>query len=524
MQLFTLLAIHSILGYSIAVSLDLGTLFKFGIPALLMLGNMLVAPLVSKSAYRIDWNPSEPPLGEDVQSFVLEIFQMHGKAPPEDLASLIGKAGSLPVALGVVHQDAPQVQITRAPNGSAGLVISTGFRNLTPMQQKAALAHELFYLLESKKSFLTNALMMMPTVLFTAYRFVNSNPNGNFFQKYAAQLLYGGYRASLALTAWSLRSRVLKADAFASEMTDDPGALAEAILEISLGLSRLPEATEPLSSPMDVADIDQARTMAEEAEDLGDTSPQGLIRALTWERSNLAAYLFEFFSHHPLPSRRIDALAKKCIATGRDFPFQIERDPGGLRVMGLVAEVIARAAPWVGGLLGYLYGKHIGWPSDIPYLIGTGLTVGLAVSGILWYRPFSFYRNSTTRELLEDLEVSDAHPIAARIEGRIVGRQQAGYAFGADLKFKDKTGGLTLQYKQPVPLLDSAFAYYEADLLHGRPVKVEGWFRRNPEPYLEVRRITLQDDGRVFGCYRFLWQWAMVLGAAWISHWLYLNF
>lgn len=526
MQFLTWLLVYGGLGYSIAWSFDLGTVLKFGLPALFLLGNMVVTPLLSSRAYRIDWNPEDPPLGDDVRQFLLELFQMHGKAPPSELAALLGPQQGMPIALGLVHQDAPQLMIARAPSGGAGIVVSDGFRRLlSPGEQKAALAHEVYYLLKVERSSFTNGLMMLPSVLFMAYRFVDPDPGGNFLQRNIAQLLYGAYRASLAVAAWTMRDRVFKADRFAVEMTGQPGALASAILRLTYGLARKGgEGLVDPGSPLDLADPVQGQHLAQDADALGDNSPEGLARALSWERSNLAARLFELFSHHPLPSRRLDKLAEAARARGHEFPLETGGPRAGYRWMGLMAEIFGRIAPWLGGYLGYWYATEHGWPSDMPFWTVFGVFLGATLAVTLWYKPWSGYRPRTARGLLEDLDVSDSFPAKAHLQGRIVGREKAGYAFGADLRFQDDTGTMILKYKQPVPLLDTAFAYFEADDLHAEQVEVDGWFRRNPEPFLEVRRIRVVSTGRTFGCY--FWTWYLIaLGAlGWLVRWVYLHF
>lgn len=520
MQLLHLIALHGALGYSLAWAFDLGTFFKFGIPLILLAGNMLVQPLMANRSHRIDWNPDQPPLGDDVRQFLVELFQMHGKAPPADLAALLGRDQQLPIALGLVKQDAPQLQLARAPTGGAGLVVSEGFsRVLTPAQQKAALAHEVYYLLKPESSGLTKGLMTLPTLLFTAYRFIDPDPGGNFFQRYIGQILYGAYRLSLAGAAWSVRSRVYLADRFAFEMTGDAEALATAILRLTYGLAEAGQADE-MGSPLDIADPSQAAALHDAAPD---ASVAGLARALRWERVNLAARLFELFSHHPLPSRRLDELAGMAASQGREWPYHPDPDRGGYRVAGLVAEVLGRAAPWLGAYAGYRYCLAYDWPSNAVFFGLLGFTAGYAAAAAIWYRPLSRYRPTTARALLDDVDVSDSYPLSARLEGRIVGRDKAGYAFGADLRFRDESGAVTLRYKQPVPLLDSAFAYFEADALHGKEVRVDGWFRRAPEPVLEVRRIRVLETGRTYGCYRWLWHWAALGALGWLTRWVWRN-
>jgi heat shock protein HtpX len=528
MQLLLLVTVHSLLGYTIAWSLDLGTFLRFGLPLLFLVGNMVLAPLLMEKAFRINWAPPESPLANEVCQFLLEIFQMHGKAPPGEFAGLLGVQASLPIPIGLVDEEAPHIMLAKAPGGGAGLVISSGFaRILNQEEQKAALAHEVYYLLKTERTLFTNAVMLLPTVLFSAYRFVTPDPEGNWVQRNIAQVLYSAYRLSVAVSAWTVRSRVLKADAFSVEMTGNPNALASAILVLSYGLAHRGQdlgGMQQASSPYEFADMERSRQLAQEAAANGDFTPEGLVKALRWERCNMAARFFELFSNHPLPSRRLVMLEKKAQERGHEFTFPLEQGPMGMRLLGLSLELLTRAAPWLGAYLGYLYCGAYDWPSNIPYFLVFGFTLGLVLSAVLWYRPFHAYRNTTTRELMLDLDVSDSNPRCAQIEGRIAGRHRPGYAFGADLLFEDELGSLMLQYRQPVPMLDSVFAFFAADDLKGKRVQIEGWFRRNPEPFLEIRRLTVLEDGRVFGCYKFLWQWMLIAFFSGLTYWIGGNF
>jgi hypothetical protein len=151
----------------------------------------------------------------------------------------------------------------------------------------------------------------------------------------------------------------------------------------------------------------------------GDFTPKGLVKALRWERCNLAARFFKLFSNHPLPSRRLAVLEKEAQERGHEFTFPQEQSPIGMRFLGVSLELLTRAAPWLGAYLGHLYCGVYDWPSNIPYFVVFGFTVGLVLSAILWYRPFHAY-HSTTRELMLDLDVSDSNPRCGRIAGATV--------------------------------------------------------------------------------------------------------
>lgn len=516
-----LVALHGTLGYAIAAAFDLDLFLKIGLPLLFLAGNMLIAPFVMERAYRIDWTPRGKVLEDDVCKFLLELFQMHGKVIPGEFASLLGAQASLPIPIGIVYEEAPAIMVVRSPmGGTPGLVVSTGFtRQLDLDAQKAAVAHEIYYLLKGDVPGST-ALLALPSLLLALSRTIDSDPKGGFIAKNIGIILYGAYRASLALTAWIHRRRLLHADAFAAEMTGNPNAMASAIMVLSYGLARAAESPEGVSpaaaSPLNLAGADAAARLGAEAELLGDFSPAGMVAALRWEKLNLAGRFFEFFEVHPLTSRRIDQLATLAGKAGHEFAYPLDSIEGSYRFGALFWEGFSRAAPWLGAWAGYTAHLYYGWPSDLVPWSFAGFIGGVAVYSAMWYPPLSGFRPATSRQLVLDLDATEAAPIPVRLEGTILGRQRPGYAFGSDLVLQDRHGQIVIGYRQPVSLLDAAFGYLAADDLKGRRARVDGWFRRNPGPYVEARRIVMLDDGRTYGCYRWLLQWAGVALLIWL--------
>lgn len=502
---------YSGLSFGVLSAFGSPEMLRYGIPLLLLLLNAALAPVLMKNADRVEWNPEDHPLSEDLCGFIFTVLQAHHPMPGAEASLLLGAKKTLPLALGLVREDAPAIMIQRSPEGRPGLVVSTGFcAQLDEEAQKAAVAHELYFLVKHERSAFSTALMALPSVLFTAYQVVGRSGSGKGGQVLGG-LLYAAYRGSTVLTAWHQRKRIFSADAFAVSMTGSPQALADAILTMSFGLARAardPDArTSPAFSPFNLADPEQSVELAAEAEALGGPSRDNTIRALRWERANLASRVHEWFSFHPLPSRRLDRLVAEGRKLGHDLSYGEDEPLATTGYAACVAEVLSRWGSWIGAFAGWTLGGVYDFPPNQPLWAVCGLALGVLVQGVLWYWPLAPFHPSSTGEALEHLEVSEAWPLKVAIDGRIGGRERPGYAFDSDLVLQDGQGQVVLRYKQPVPLLDTAFAYFAADELTGRPARVEGWFRRGPFPYIEVRRLVLLDDGRVYGCYRWTLQW-----------------
>ena len=70
---------------------------------------------------------------------------------------------------------------------------------------------------------------------------------------------------------------------------------------------------------------------------------------------------------------------------------------------------------------------------------------------------------------------------------------------------KDSTGLMRLQYRQPLRVLEFLFGLYKADSVIGSQVRVHGWYRRAPAPYLEISHVEMTDSGS--GGLRCYYKW-----------------
>ena len=81
----------------------------------------------------------------------------------------------------------------------------------------------------------------------------------------------------------------------------------------------------------------------------------------------------------------------------------------------------------------------------------------------------------------------------ANIRGRIIGRGLPGYYFSEDLYFQDETGLMYIDYRFGLSIVDFFFGILKARKLVGQEVKIQGWYRRGPSPYLQVKYIKTAD-------------------------------
>jgi hypothetical protein len=63
-----------------------------------------------------------------------------------------------------------------------------------------------------------------------------------------------------------------------------------------------------------------------------------------------------------------------------------------------------------------------------------------------------------------------------------------------DMTLKDQTGIIFLDYNQPLFIINKIFALFKNNKMSGKTIKVKGWYRRSPVPYVEIK--TYEVDGQ----------------------------
>jgi hypothetical protein len=171
--------------------------------------------------------------------------------------------------------------------------------------------------------------------------------------------------------------------------------------------------------------------------------------------------------------------------------------PEGARVRGngLPVEFCFRTAPLLCGFLFCVWaltGRQLPRVGVVlPEHFAAWLLVAL---GATWAARIAFrYRGEFQPAQVKDLEadqsVSQMRPRAVEIEGEIVGNAQPGSRWSPDLMLQDDTGQMFLFYRSSLPLGRQFFAFNTADRFVGAHVKVQGWYRRGTQPYIEISQI-----------------------------------
>jgi hypothetical protein len=107
-----------------------------------------------------------------------------------------------------------------------------------------------------------------------------------------------------------------------------------------------------------------------------------------------------------------------------------------------------------------------------------------------------------------------------KLQGELIGRGDAGYEFGSDLKIQDRTGMIYLHYASRFgPIGNFLFGMNRVKNLLGAQVGVTGWFRRGVAPWVDMTQLVAESGTTVKSFHRL---WSFILGAVAILLGLFL--
>jgi len=432
--------------------------------------------------------------------------------------------------LGIIDDQNPTAFTYGAlPNG-ARLVVSQGlFTYLDDDEIATVYAHELGHIVHWDFAVMTVASTLVQ-VCYLIYSFASNLGKGGGDSKVkdaagtAALVAYCFYVIGTYLVLYLSRTREYFADHFAAETTGNPNALSRALVKIAYGIveegertkqpSKLIEGTRALGIYDHKAAAGTGNAYRVAAE------PSRIGRVFLWDIFNPWGWWMELNSTHPLTGKRVRALSTYAEKMGIEVEFDMARvvqegkslDKG--RLYGsFIFDVAIYNAPIMGFLGGIIAGfiltgilLHPGWVFAAPFF---GLGAGILVKTLVM---FPNYDNAPAVDVLSLMSDPYASPLRgkpAKLNGNLIGRGDAGYAFGSDLKLQDKTGLMYLRYASRFGSLGNFFfGMKKVQGLVGMQVTSLGWFRRGVAPWVDLIQLT-SDSGTVVNSYHRFWSFIL---------------
>ncbi|MUL36242.1 M48 family metalloprotease [Gloeocapsopsis dulcis] len=436
--------------------------------------------------------------------------------------------------LGIIDDQNPTAFTYGSLPNAARLVVSQGlFTYLEDEEIATVYAHELGHIVHWDFAVMTLAstLVQITYLIYTFARRLGrsggekiKNATGT-----AAAVAYVFYIVGTYLLLYLSRTREYFADHFAAETTGNPNALSRALVKIAYGIleeskhaaepSRLIEGTRALG----IYDGSIAATATGTAYRIA--QPQQLGRVFLWDMFNPWGWFMELNSTHPLTGKRVRALSNYAEQLGLETEFDLSHVVAegksldkkklysnfALDVLLYAAEAIGIFSGLVVGL--FLVSAEVTSGSIIIATVLIGFGIGTLIKTAVMFPNFQFAASSDVFNLMSDPYASPLRGKPVRLKGELIGRGDAGYQFGSDLKLQDRTGMLYLRYASRFGSFGNFFfGMNRVKNLIGSPVSSVGWFRRGVMPWLDLVQLRT-DAGTVVNSYHRFWSYVTGSGA-----------
>lgn len=471
-------------------------IFGIGLSIIILILQFLISPfftdLSMKWFYKANFQHEIP---DYLKNFIEEVCKEHKMKYPK---------------IGYIDDGAPNAFTYGHTKNDARIVLTRGiFELLTEEEVKAVVGHELGHALHYDMLFMTVA-QLVPLILYGIYEMLVSNNNNDDDNNAGAVigiLAYILYVISNYIILWLSRTREYYADSSSIDFTKNPNALANALVKIGLGLTTAETNSKhsaSKSNALGIFDSKASKAMIVTSSGNGEVSKDNIKQAMKWEMWNVWAKWYEFNSTHPLISKRLLAISERSKEFNQEpyIVFDLQKEESYLD--DFAVEVFINFLPVLGLIIGIIFCSISIILEQSPFIAGGALLLGLDFCLIIRFkrryssRPFE---SAKIRDLLSEVKVSNITSIPCSLEGKIIGRGNPGCIFNEDFVIKDDTGIIFLDYNQPVNLVNKVFALFKSKEYFDKKVKVNGWYRRSPVPYVELK--TIEIDGKVKKVYTY---------------------
>ncbi|MEM7578988.1 MAG: zinc metalloprotease HtpX [Cyanobacteria bacterium P01_A01_bin.80] len=428
--------------------------------------------------------------------------------------------------LGIIDDQNPTAFTYGSLPNSARLVVSQGlFTYLDDDEVATVYAHELGHIVHWDFAVMTVAstLVQICYLIYTTARTIVRSMGDNKVAdaaKTASLVAYIFYFIGTYLLLYLSRTREYFADHFAAEVTGNPNGLSRSLVKIAYGIveegsrakepSRLIEGTRALGiyDAKAAATTGNAYRIASQPEKVG--------RVFLWDMFNPWGWWMELSSTHPLTGKRVRALSTYAEQLGLETEFDMGKVVGEGKKLNkkklygsFFTDIILFGAETIGLFTGIaiaivLVSSGVNNPGlwiACPF-IGAG--IGVIVKAFVTYPNYTKAPETDVLTLMSDPYASPLRGRPAKLDGKLIGRGDAGYKFGSDLKIQDPSGMLYLRYASRFgPLGNFLFGMKRVESLINMDVASVGWFRRGVMPWMDLIKLESKNGTVVNSYHRF---------------------
>ena len=433
--------------------------------------------------------------------------------------------------LGIIDDQNPTAFTYGSLPNSARLVVSQGlFTYLDDDEIATVYAHELGHVVHWDFAVMTVASTLVQIcylIYMTARRF--SRGGGDSKIKDAAQsaafLAYVFYIVGTYLLLYLSRTREYFADHFAAETTGNPNGLSRALVKIAYGIleetERSPEPSRLVEGTRALGIYDHKAASSTGTAYRVASDPQKIGRVFLWDMFNPWGWWMELNSTHPLTGKRVRALSTYAEQLGLPTEFDMGRVIGEGKTLNqkkLYGNFLVDIALYLAEIIGFLVGLVIGTifssnSANAGLMVGApliGLGLGILIKTLVMFPDYQQAPATDVLTLMSDPYASPLRGQPAKLAGKLIGRGDAGYKFGSDLKIQDRNGMLYLHYSSRFgPIGNFFYGMTRVQSLIGEQVGAVGWFRRGIMPWMDLIQLKSENGTIVNSYHRF---WSLILG------------
>jgi len=397
--------------------------------------------------------------------------------------------------IGIIDDDNPTAFTYGSLPSNARLVFSKGiFTYLNQDEVEAVIAHEVGHIVHYDFLVMTIANTLVQ-ILYELYFICTKTKSKNSRDKnplaFIGIVSYIFYIIATYVLLLLSRKREYYADEFSAQTTQRPNSLSSALIKIAYGMVTLNSDTKSRkllesTRAMGIMDPHVAKGIGVVSQVSGQDSGQ-IGKVLAYDFVSPWATILEFGSTHPLTGKRIQRLDEMAENFGQEKSYDIRATINNMNIdkkklySGFYLGAFMYYLPIFGLLTGFFFG-------------GISAALTFCGLGVIVKTLYKFnndpVQNMTLLELMTDIYASPAKGRKVVLEGKIIGRGEAGAYLSEDLMFQDSTGLIYLDYTSKFGSLGNLFfALKKVFKIINQDVQAEGWFFRGNYQMISVSKI-----------------------------------
>ena len=427
--------------------------------------------------------------------------------------------------IGYINDGSPNAFTYGHTKNDARIVLTRGiFDLLTEDEVLAVVGHELGHVTHYDMLFMT-AAALVPLILYYIYEVCSSGNNSDSDSKagqakaLVSLVAYLMYIISQYIVLWLSRTREYYADEFSIQETKNPNALASALVKIGFGLvtsddDKIPDdgGKKPSTKNIGALGIFDAKTSKSLVVSTNNNidNKELIKNSMKWEMWNPWGFICELNSTHPLISKRLINISAHSKEYNQEPFITFDLVKPESYVDDFFIELLISYAPIMIMIIGVILGALINERENMLLYLGGSLILASIFSYIKFKRAHkSGYQDNKISNLLGEVKVSNVTSIPCILEGNVIGRGNPGCIFSEDFILRDETGIIFLDYNQPLTVVNKIFAIFKSKEYMDKKIKVKGWYRRCPVPYVEI--FEMEIDGKTKKIYTYYFAIAAII-------------